>query len=72
AVGCSDLQERAGMCNAGLITGAASLPLTAFGIWLLLDSNPKADVFPVLRTRPGRAQIPVTVGLTPTGIAGTF
>lgn len=72
AVGCSDLARRGGECTAGLITGGVSIPITAAFIWMLVDSNPKADVFPVLRTQPGRAQVPISVGLTPTGIAGTF
>ena len=72
AVGCSDLQRRGGLCTAGLITGGVSLPVTAFFIWMLVDSMPHADVFPVLRAQPGGGQPPVKVGLGPAGISGTF
>ena len=71
AVGCTD-PDLGGVCKAGLITGGVSAPITAVFILMLIDSQPKANVLPVLKTQPGRAQIPVTVGLTPTGIAGTF
>lgn len=72
AVGCSDVERRGGMCNAGLITGAVSVPLTAFAIWLLVDSAPRADVLPVYRVPQGRGQPPLTFGVGPTGINGTF
>jgi hypothetical protein len=72
AVGCSDLQERAGMCNAGLITGAVSLPLTAVAIWMLVDSNPKAHVLPVFESRARNGQPPVRVAVAPNGVVGTF
>ena len=72
AIGCSDLQRLGGMCNAGLITGGVSIPLTAWAIWMIVDAQPKVQVFPVLRAQPGRGQPPLTVGLGPGGIAGTF
>lgn len=72
AVGCSDLERRGGLCTAGLITGAASLPITAIFIWMIVDSMPHADVFPVLKAQPGRGQPPITMGMGPTGIHGTF
>jgi hypothetical protein len=72
AVGCSDLQRRGGACTAGLITGAVSLPITAIFTWLIVDSMPHADVFPVLKAEQGRGLPPITVGMGPGGIAGTF
>jgi hypothetical protein len=71
AIGCTD-PDLGGMCTAGLITGGVSLPLTGLAILLILDSLPKAEVIPVLKPQPGRAQLPFTIGLSPTGIAGTF
>ena len=68
AVGCSDLEDRRGMCNAGLITGGVALPLTAFGIWLLTDSFPKVQILPA----PSSAAAAPQVQLTPVGVAGTF
>lgn len=47
AVGCSDLDRRAGVCTAGLITGAVSAPLTAIFLWMLVDSSPKAHLLPL-------------------------
>jgi hypothetical protein len=71
AVGCSQVQERGGMCTAGLITGGASVPVTAFALWMLLDSSPKAHVLPPqAKAHPG--QPPVTFSLAPNGLVGTF
>jgi hypothetical protein len=72
AVGCSQVQERGGMCTAGLITGGVSLPVTAFALWMLLDAFPKAHVLPAFQTRAHHGQPPVTLSLAPNGIAGTF
>lgn len=72
AIGCSDMERRGGMCTAGLITGAASLPLTAWAIWMILDSGPRAEVFPVFQAKPAPGQPPVTLNLAPTGVSGTF
>jgi len=72
AIGCSDTQRRGGMCTAGLITGGISLPVTAIFIWMLVDSGPKADVFPIYQSQPAPGQTPVKVGLGPAGISGTF
>ncbi|WP_309890415.1 hypothetical protein [Archangium sp.] len=72
AVGCSQVQERAGMCSAGLITGGVSVPVTAFALWMLLDSGPKVHVLPAFQTRAHHGQPPVTVALAPNGIVGTF
>ncbi|MCI0673439.1 MAG: hypothetical protein L0Y64_23555 [Myxococcaceae bacterium] len=72
AVGCSDLSDRRGMCSAGLITGAASLPLTAAALWMLLDSGPKAHVLPIATARSAKGQPPVRVALLPNGAVGTF
>ncbi len=72
AVGCSQVEERAGMCSAGLITGGVSLPVTAFALWMLLDSGPKAHVLPAFQTRAHHGQPPVTISLAPNGIVGTF
>jgi hypothetical protein len=72
AVGCSQVQERGGMCTAGLITGGASVPVTAFALWMLLDSSPKAHVLPVFQSRAQHGQPPVTFSLAPNGIVGTF
>jgi hypothetical protein len=71
AVGCSD-PERRGMCNAGLITGGASLALTGFGLWLLLDSGPKAHIMPVFKAHAFNGHPPVKFALAPNGIVGTF
>ena len=72
AVGCSEVQKRGGMCTAGLITGGVSLPVTAFALWMLLDSFPKAHVLPVFQTKAQHGQPPVTLTLAPNGIVGTF
>jgi hypothetical protein len=72
AVGCSDLEERRGMCNAGLITGGISLPVTAFALWMLLDSHPKAHILPIFKTHARNGQPPVTFAVAPNGVAGTF
>ncbi len=72
AVGCSNLERRPGTCTAGLVTGAITAPLTAAAILLLLDSMPKAHVLPVFRSEAAAGQAPVTVVVTPTGVAGTF
>jgi len=72
AVGCSQVQERAGMCSAGLITGGVSVPVTAFALWMLLDSGPKAHVLPAFQTRAQHGQPPVTISLAPNGLVGTF
>jgi hypothetical protein len=74
AVGCSDLERRAGMCSAGLITGGVAIPLTAVAIWMIVDSLPKAHVVPFPKPQQAEAgkAPPVTVAVTPTGIAGTF
>lgn len=71
AIGCSD-GDLPGMCRAGLITGGVTLPLTAFGIWMLVDSNPKAHVLPMFRTRVAGGQPPLTIAVAPNGIGGTF
>jgi hypothetical protein len=72
AIGCSDLQRRAGMCTAGLNTAGVSLPLTAIAIWMLIDGLPKAHVIPLVKGQASAGQPPVTFSLTPNGIAGTF
>ncbi len=72
AIGCSEVEERRGMCTAGLITGGVSVPLTAFALWMLIDSSPKAHVLPVFQTKAHHGQPPVTFSLVPNGIAGTF
>jgi hypothetical protein len=72
AVGCSQVQERGGMCTAGLITGGASVPVTALALWMLLDSSPKAHVLPVFKSRAQHGQPPVTFSLAPNGIVGSF
>jgi hypothetical protein len=72
AVGCSDLERHAGMCSAGLITGAVSVPVTAFAIWLLVDSGPKAHVLPVFKAQTAPGQPPVSFAVTPNGVIGTF
>lgn len=73
AVGCSD-PERAGMCTAGLITGAAAVPLTAVALWMLIDSGPKAHVLPVFRSGrgAGRKRSEVLILPGPGGIVGVF
>lgn len=68
AVGCSDLEDRAGMCSAGLITGGVAAPLTAFGIWLLVDALPRVLIYPHVTPDAAAPQ----VRLTPVGLAGTF
>jgi len=72
AVGCSEVQKRGGMCTAGLITGGVSVPLTAFALWMLLDSSPKAHVLPAFQTKAHHGQPSVTISLALNGIAGTF
>lgn len=72
AAGCSNLSERAAMCNAGLITGGISLPLTAAAIWMIVDARPRAHVLPILPDRPSGKDAGVKVTVTPTGLAGTF
>ena len=72
AVGCSQVQKRGGMCTAGLITGGVSVPVTAFALWMLLDSSPKAHVLPAFQTKAHHGQPPVTLSLAPNGIVGTF
>ena len=72
AVGCSEARERAGMCTAGLITGGASVPLTAFALWMLLDSGPKVHVLPAFKAQAQHGQPPVTLSLAPNGVVGTF
>lgn len=72
AVGCSDLQERAGMCTAGLITGGVALPLTAFSIWLMIDALPKSHFVPVYTQKTADGHPPVSLYVTPNGVAGTF
>lgn len=72
AIGCSDVQERRGMCTAGLITGAVSVPLTAVSIWMIVDSLPDVHVFPVSRPPAPKGSPPLTLTVTPTGLAGTF
>ena len=72
AVGCSDIDRRGGLCTGGLITGAASLPLTAFALWMLIDSGPHAHLVPVFKSSAANGQPAVTVVPTPGGIAGTF
>lgn len=75
AVGCSNREERSGLCTAGLITGGVSLPVTGVFIWMLATSGPKAHVLPVHpRATSGndgrRGDVDVT--FTPNGLAGTF
>lgn len=72
AVGCSNLQRRAGMCTAGLVTGAVSVPMLAVFIWMLADSGPKLHLLPVIEGQPSKGRDPVSVALTPAGLAGTF
>lgn len=72
AVGCSNMEERSGLCTAGLVVGGIALPLTALAIWLIVDAQPKAHVIPIFKTEPKPGQTPVTVTLTPAGLAGTF
>lgn len=72
AVGCSNLQERAGMCTAGLITAGVGLPLTAVSIWLIVDALPKSHFMPVAQVKTLDGHPPVRVSLAPNGIAGTF
>ncbi len=72
AVGCSNLERRAGVCSAGLITGAASVPVTAFALWLLIDSGPKAHVLPVFKAKTASGQPPLSFAVTPNGVIGTF
>lgn len=71
AIGCSDLDRRAGVCTAGLITGAVSLPVTAFALWMLLDSPPKLDVLPVYKAKGAKGS-PLSLLVAPNGVAGTF
>lgn len=56
-VGCSDTASslRAGMCNSGMITLGAGTLVTAGGVWLILESLPKALVSP-LRQHMATAQ----------------
>lgn len=72
AVGCSNLEKRGGVCTAGLITGAVSLPLSAFAIWILVDSHPKTHLLPVSGTQGAMGQPPVRLAVTPSGVVGTF
>ncbi|MEW5742266.1 MAG: hypothetical protein AB1938_25340 [Myxococcota bacterium] len=72
AVGCSNTQERGGMCTAGLIVGGITAALTAFSIWLLVDSAPKAHVIPVFKATLAPGQPPVSIAVTPLGVVGTF
>lgn len=72
SVGCSQVRERGGMCTAGLITGGVSVPVTAFALWMLLDSSPKAHVLPAFKAKAHHGQPPVTFSLAPNGIVGTF
>lgn len=71
AVGCSDTQRRGGMCVAGLITSGLGAPLMAVAIWMIVDSAPQAHFFPVFSTAPARGE-PVSVVVTPAGVAGRF
>jgi hypothetical protein len=71
AVGCADVQRRGGLCTAGLITAGITSLLTAVSIWMIIDSAPKAHFFPVFKTTPPGGQ-PVSVALTPAGLAGRF
>lgn len=72
AVGCSDVRRRGGMCTAGLITGAVSVPMMAVFIWMLADSGPKLHLLPIAEGQPSKGRDPVSVAITPTGLAGTF
>lgn len=72
AVGCGDFERRPGTCTAGLITGGVSALLTAGALWMLLDSFPKAHIFPVLKPETTSGKTPVTFAITPGGVAGTF
>ena len=72
AVGCSDTAKRGGMCAAGLITAAVTVPLTIVSIWMIVDSAPKAHVLPVIEVPTGKNGTPVSMTLTPTGVFGRF
>lgn len=72
AVGCSDTARRGGMCAAGLITGAVTVPLTVVSIWMIVDSGPKVHVLPVVDLPAKKGDPSVSLLLTPAGIAGRF
>lgn len=72
AVGCSDVARRGGMCTAGLITAAVAVPLTIVSIWMIVDSAPKLHVLPVLEAPAAKGGTPVSLIITPTGVAGRF
>jgi hypothetical protein len=67
AVGCSDVMRRAGLCTAGLVTGAVGVPLTGAAILMIVGSAADAHLLPV----PGSSSGPA-VALTPTGLVGRF
>lgn len=71
AIGCSDVQERGGICTAGLITGV-TLPITAGAIWMMIDGLPQAHILPVYRSQAAKGQSPVSVAFLPNGIYGKF
>lgn len=72
AVGCSDTERRGGLCTAGLIVGGVTAALTAFSVWLLVDSAPKAHVIPVFKATSAQGQPPVSIAVTPLGVVGRF
>lgn len=73
AVGCSTAQERGGLCTAGLITGGITLPLMIVSIWMVAASGPTAHILPVLTVQPPTGTgTPVSLAVTPAGIAGSF
>jgi len=60
AVGCSDTQERGGMCTAGLITLGSGAAVTPAAIWMIVAGLPRAEI------------LGGTVVAGPGGISGTF
>lgn len=72
AVGCSDTSKRAGLCTAGLITGAVTVPLTIVSIWMIVDSAAKVHVLPVIDVPVKKGDTPVSLLITPAGVAGRF
>lgn len=71
AVGCSRA-DKAGMCTAGLVTGAVTIPLTAVSIWMIVAAAPRVHVIPVLTAELARGSPPLQLALTPAGVFGTF
>jgi hypothetical protein len=70
AVGCSD-GEREGMCASGGISLATGALVAAGGIMLILDAQPRADVFEA-GTLASANVGGVTVGVGPGFVAGKF